>query len=193
MKASAWQNGGSMKNADNDMMHVVDSAKRRIVEPAVQKISKNERLQRQQKKRESLSDRQKRSNQKLNRQENRLKEKRQQTSEKRVKNPKHQKSFSKKFKDFAKTVGKFINNVYEKEVKKFFACIAFPIIIILLVFVFIVMIFSSILSGGGFTLGTYAAQDYDLSEAAKITTTKHRLGLKRKKLSDVAVTIGKRL
>ena len=32
------------------------------------------------------------------------------------------------------------------------------------------MIFSSILSGGGFTLGTYAAQDYDLSEAEKYYT-----------------------
>lgn len=117
------------EDADNDMMHVVDSAKRRIVEPAVQKISKNERLQRQQKKRESLSDRQKRSNQKLNRQENRLKEKSSKPPKKRKK-PKHQKSFSKKFKDFAKTVGKFIKNVYEKEVKKFFACIAVPIIII---------------------------------------------------------------
>lgn len=30
---------------------------------------------------------------------------------------------------------------------------------------FIIMIFSSITSGGGFTLGTYAAQDYDLSQA----------------------------
>lgn len=128
MKASAWQKAVN-EDADNDMMHVVDSAKRRIVEPAVQKISKNERLQRQQKKRESLSDRQKRSNQKLNRQENRLKEKSSKPPKKRKK-PKHQKSFSKKFKDFAKTVGKFIKNVYEKEVKKFFACIAVPIIII---------------------------------------------------------------
>ena len=32
------------------------------------------------------------------------------------------------------------------------------------------MIFSSIVSGGGFTLGTYAAQDYDLSEAEKYYT-----------------------
>lgn len=45
-----------------------------------------------------------------------------------------------------------------------------PVIIILLVFAFVIMIFSSILSGGGFTLGTYAAQDYDLSEAEKYYT-----------------------
>ena len=32
------------------------------------------------------------------------------------------------------------------------------------------MIFTSVISGGGFTLGTYAAQDYDLSEAEKYYT-----------------------
>jgi len=63
-----------------------------------------------------------------------------------------------------------VKNVYEKEVKKFFAAIAVPILIIFLVFAFIIMIFSSIVSGGGFTLGTYAAQDYDLSEAEKYYT-----------------------
>lgn len=63
-----------------------------------------------------------------------------------------------------------MKNVYEKEVKKFFAAIAVPILIIFLVFAFIIMIFSSIVSGGGFTLGTYAAQDYDLSEAEKYYT-----------------------
>ena len=69
-----------------------------------------------------------------------------------------------------KSAFKFVKNVYEKEVKKFFAAIAVPILIIFLVFAFIIMIFSSIVSGGGFTLGTYAAQDYDLSEAEKYYT-----------------------
>ncbi len=42
--------------------------------------------------------------------------------------------------------------------------------LLLLVFAFILMIFSSISSGGGFVLGTYNAQDYDLSEAEKYYT-----------------------
>ncbi|WP_124098114.1 hypothetical protein [Ruminococcus sp. Marseille-P6503] len=74
MKASAWQKAVN-EDSDNDFMHVTDSVKRRIIEPTARKVSKLQRLQRQQKKRESLSERQKRSDQKLNRQENRLKEK----------------------------------------------------------------------------------------------------------------------
>lgn len=166
MKASAWQKAVN-EDSDNDMVHVMDSAKRRIIEPAVQKVSKPQRLQRERKKRESNADKEKKSNKKLNRQENRLKEKHSKSPKKRKK-PKQ--SFSEKFKNIAKTLKNFIKNVYEKEVKKFFACIAVSIIIILLVFAFIIMIFSSILSGGGFTLGTYAAQDYDLSQAEEYYT-----------------------
>lgn len=168
MKASAWQKAVN-EDSDNDMMHVVDSVKRRIVEPAVQKVSKPERLQRNQKKRESLSDKRKKSNKKLKRQENRLKEKHSKPVKQRKK-PKGKKSFSDKFKDLGKLLKQFIKNIYEKEVKKFFAAISVKIIIILLVFAFILMIFSSIMSGSGFILGTYTAQDYDLSEAEKYYT-----------------------
>ena len=45
--------------------------------------------------------------------------------------------------------------------------LAVPVLVFFLIFAFLVMIFSSIVSGGGFTLGTYAAQDYDLSQAEK--------------------------
>ena len=79
-------------------------------------------------------------------------------------------SLSERFKDVFKGVGKFIKNVYEKEVKKFFGAILFPILIIALILAFIIMIFTSIFSGSGFVLGTYAAQDYDLSEAEKYYT-----------------------
>ena len=47
------------------------------------------------------------------------------------------------------------------------------------------MIFSSAVSGGGFTLGTYAAQDYDLSEAEKYyTELAYNLNQKILKVSD---------
>ena len=103
MKASAWQKAVN-EDSNNYFIHVTDSVKRRIIEPTVRKVNKPQRLQRQQKKRESLSDRQKRSDQKLNRQENRLNEKSSKPQKKR-KTPKSQKSYSEKFKDCAKAVG----------------------------------------------------------------------------------------
>ena len=63
-----------------------------------------------------------------------------------------------------------MKNVFEKETKSFFVSAVVPIILIFLVFAFIIMIFSSVISGGGFTLGTYASQDYDLSEVEKYYT-----------------------
>lgn len=167
MKASAWQKAVK-EDQDNDALHAIDSAKRRIAEPVAQKVSKPERLQRQQKKRDRLSDDNAKSNKRLNRQENRLNKRHDNFKKKNKRKPK---SKSKKsFADGFKNIFKFIKNVYEKEVKKFFASIAVPVIIILLVFAFIIMLFSSTSSGGTFTLGTYAAQDYDLSEAERYYT-----------------------
>ena len=168
MKASAWQKAVN-EDTDNDMLHAVDSAKRRIAEPVIQKTSKQQRLQRQQKKRDKIYEKEKSNNKRLNKEENRLKDKEKNITKKKKK-PKPKKSFSDKLKDFGSGIFKFIKNVYEKEVKKFFGAIAVIIIILLLVFAFIVMIFSSISGGGGFTLGTYTAQDYDLSEAEKYYT-----------------------
>ena len=183
MKASAWQKAVN-EYQDNDFVHAIDSAKRRIVEPAVQTVSKPQRLQTQEKKRDSLNDKRTKSENKLKREDSRLKEKHD-SYKKRKKKPKPKKQTKKSFADIFKSAWKFVKNVYEKEVKKFFAAAAVPIIIILLVFAFIVMIFSSAVSGGGFTLGTYAAQDYDLSEAEKYyTELAYNLNQKILKVSD---------
>lgn len=170
MKASAWQKKVN-EDQDNDFLHAVDSVKRRIAEPVAQKISKPQRLQRQEKKRDSLSDKKLRSEKKLNKQENRLKSKHD-SYKKRKKKPrsKNSKKAKNSLANAVKKAIKFVKNVCEKEVIKFFATIAIPILIILLVFAFIIMIFSSSSSGGTFLLGTYAAQDYDLSEAEKYYT-----------------------
>ena len=168
MKASAWQKAVN-EDQDNDFLHAIDSAKRRVAEPVAQKVSKSQRLQKQEKKRDSLSEKKCKSDKKLNQQENRLKEKHNKYKQKKKKH-KPKKPAKKSISETFKSTFKFVKNVYEKEVKKFFGAIAVPIIIILLVFAFIIMIFSSITSGGGFTLGTYAAQDYDLSEAEKYYT-----------------------
>jgi hypothetical protein len=168
MKASAWQKAVN-EDTDNDLMHAIDSTKRRVVEPIKDKFSKPEVLQRQQNKRDKLADKESKSKNRLKKQEDRLQNKKQKPKKKK-KTQKNQKSFAERFRNALKKSAQFVKNVYEKEVKSFFACIAVPILILLLVFAFIVMIFSSILSGGGFTLGTYAAQDYDLSEAEKYYT-----------------------
>ena len=169
MRASAWQKAVN-EDQDNDVLHAIDSAKRRIAEPAIEKVKKPQRLQREQKKRDRLKDSESKSKNRLNRQENRLNDKHDKYKQKKKKRRPKNKQTKKSVSDAIRTAFKFVKNVYEKEVKKFFATLAVPVIIILLVFAFIIMIFSSIASSSGFTLGTYAAQDYDLSEAEKYYT-----------------------
>ena len=170
MKTSAWQKAVN-EDQNNDMLHAVDSAKRRVSEPIKDKVSKPQRLHRQEKKRDGLSDKKLRSEKKLNKQENRLKYKHDSYKKcKKKPKPKSGKKVKNSLANAVKKAIKFVKNVCEKEVIKFFATIAIPILIILLVFAFITMIFSSTSSGGSFLLGTYAAQDYDLSEAEKYYT-----------------------
>lgn len=169
MKASAWQKAVN-EDQDNDFVHVIDSAKRRIIEPAVQKISQPERLQREQKKRDSVHDKKLKSDERLKKQDNKLKDKHDSYKQRKRKPKQQNKQAKKTVKETISQAFKYVKNIYEQEVKKFFGTIAVPILIILLVFAFIIMIFTSVISGGSFTLGTYAAQDYDLSEAEKYYT-----------------------
>ena len=185
MRASAWQKAVN-EDQDNDVLHAIDSAKRRIAEPIKDKVSKPQRLQREEKKRDRLSDEKSKSNKKLNGQENKLNEKHDKYKQRKKRKPQNKKT-KKTVAERFKSAFKFVKNVYEKEVKKFFAAIAVPILIIFLVFAFIIMIFSSIVSGGGFTLGTYASQDYDLSEAEKYyTELVYNLNQKILKVSDAS-------
>ena len=127
-------------------------------------------MQKKEKQRDRLSDKKSKSDKKLNRQESKLKEKHD-SYKKRKKKPKPKKKGVKDTISAAlKAAWKFVKNVYEAEVKKFFLTMAIPVIVILLVFGIITMIFSATSSHSGFTLGTYAAQDYDLSEAEKYYT-----------------------
>ena len=162
MTASAWQKALN-EDSDNDFMRAADSAKRRIIEPTVQKVSRPERLQRSQKSRDKTADKKLKTQQKLHHQENKLK-----SHHNDFKHKKHKRKSS--FSAELQKTFRYVKNVYAVETKRFFGTIALPILIIFLVFAFILMTFSSILSGGGFTLGTYASQDYDLSEAEKYYT-----------------------
>lgn len=186
MWASAWQKAVN-EDQDNDFVHAIDSAKRRIAKPIAQKVSKPQRLQKKEKQRDRLSDKKSKSDKKLNRQESKLKEKHD-SYKKRKKKPKP-KPKKKGVKDTIsaalKAAWKFVKNVYEAEVKKFFLSLAIPVIVILLVFGIITMIFSATSSHSGFTLGTYAAQDYDLSEAEKYyTELAYNLNQKIRKVGD---------
>ena len=171
MKASAWQKAVN-EDQDNDVLHAIDSTKRRIVAPAVQKVSKPQRLQNQQKKRDKISDKDSKSKEKLRKKDNRLKEKHDKPKKKKkAQNKKrHKSSFGERFKDGLKAFLRFVKNVYTAEVKKFFLILIAVILLILLLVALVVMMFSGVSSSSGFILGTYAAQDYDLSEAEKYYT-----------------------
>ena len=184
MKASAWQKAIN-EDQDNDFLHAADSAKRRIIEPAKDKASKPQRLQREEKKHDILHDRKLKSEEKLKKQDSRLKDKHDSYKNHKRKKPKSKQK--KSFSDLVKNAFRFVKNVYEQEVKKFFAVIVFPVLIIFLVFAFILMVFTSIFSQGGFTLGTYASQDYDLSEAEKYyTKLAYDMNEKIRKVSDTS-------
>ena len=141
-----------------------------MVEPAAQKVSKPQRLQKKEKQRDRLNDKKSKSNNRLSRQESRLKEKHDSYKKRKKPKPKKKKGAKDTISAALKAAWKFVKNVYESEVKKFFLCLAIPVIVILLVFAIFTMIFSATSSHSGFTLGTYAAQDYDLSEAEKYYT-----------------------
>lgn len=184
MKASAWQKAVN-EDQDNDFLHAIDSAKRRVVEPAAQKVSKPQRLQKKEKQRDRLNDKKSKSNNRLNRQESKLKDKHDSYKKRKKPKPKKKKGAKDMISAALKAAWKFVKNVYESEVKKFFLCLAIPVIVILLVFAIFTMIFSATSSHSGFTLGTYAAQDYDLSEAEKYyTELAYNLNQKIRKVGD---------
>lgn len=190
MKASAWQKAVN-EDQDNDVLHAIDSAKRRIAEPVKDKISKPQRLQREEKKRDRLSDEKSKSNKKLNRQENKLNEnhdKYKQRKKRKPKNKKTKKTVAERF----KSAFKFVKNVYEKEVKKFFAAIAVPILIIFLVFAFIIMIFSSIVSGGGLLSALMRRRTMTFPKLKSITRSLFITSI-RKYLKSAILLIGKKV
>lgn len=166
LKASAWQKAIN-EDSDNDMLHAIDSAKRRIADPTIQQFSAPKRLQHEQKKRDSLNDKQSKTKNRLTVQEQKLKEKGQNYRHHKKKRPQPKKSGLDKFKEGVREIFKFIKNVYVKEAGKIFAILAVIILLILLIVMLITALFGGTSSGGSFTLGTYAAQDYDLSEAEK--------------------------
>ena len=165
MTASAWQKAVN-EDSDNDFMRAADEIKNRVVSPIAQNFTPQARLQREQKKRDKISDKKDKTHTRLIQQEQRLKERNQPRLQRRNRN-RPRKSAADKIRENVREIFHFVKNVYVKEVGAFFGVLAVPVLVFFLIFAFLMMIFSSIVSGGGFTLGTYAAQDYDLSQAEK--------------------------
>ena len=108
MKSSSWQKAVYEDN-DNDMLRAADEVKRHVIDPAANKVSRQSRLQQQEKKRDKLKSKEGKSNTRLHRQEEKLKKK-------RNNKPKHRRrrpvgapppSLSERFKDVFKGVGTF--------------------------------------------------------------------------------------
>ena len=119
MKASAWQKAVN-EDQDNDFVHAIDSAKRRIVEPAVQKVSKPESLQREQKQRDIQHDKKLKSDKRLKKQDSRLKDRHDSYKQRKHKPKQQNKQAKKTVKETISQAYKYIKNIYEQEVKKFF-------------------------------------------------------------------------
>ena len=166
LAASGWQKA-VWADENNDFLSAVEAIKRHGVEKAVEKIQPHHLKERNQKKKEKLKKKQSDNRQRLQKREDKLKSKGEQV--KRRKKPKKQtkNSFGDRLKNALRQAFQFIKNIYNKEARAVLLACLVPILIIALVLAFILMIFSGILSGSGFVLGTYAAQDYDLSEAEK--------------------------
>ena len=169
LAASGWQKAVHA-DENNDFLSAVEAIKRHGVEKAVEKKQPHHLKERNQKKKEKLKKKQSDNRQRLQKREDKLKSKGEQV--KRRKKPKKQtkNSFVDRLKNALRQAFHFIKNIYNKEARAVLLACLVPILIIALVLAFILMIFSGILSGSGFVLGTYAAQDYDLSEAEKYYT-----------------------
>ena len=169
LAASGWQKA-VRADENNDFLSAVEAVKRHGVDKALEKMQPYRLKERNQKKKEKLEKKRSDTRQRLQKREDKLKNKSEQL--KRRKKPKKltKDSFGDRLKNALRQAFQFIKNIYNKEARAVLLACLVPILIIALVLAFILMIFSGILSGSGFVLGTYAAQDYDLSEAEKYYT-----------------------
>ena len=169
LAASGWQKA-VRADENNDFLSAVEAVKRHGVDKALEKMQPYRLKERNQKKKEKLEKKRSDTRQRLQKREDKLKNKSEQL--KRRKKPKKltRDSFGDRLKNALRQAFQFIKNIYNKEARAVLLACLVPILIIALVLAFILMIFSGILSGSGFVLGTYSAQDYDLSEAEKYYT-----------------------
>ena len=171
MKSSAWQKAVHA-DENNDFLELADKAKNHIYDPVKRHYSKQNKLQRKQKKRSSLQKKEQKQNHKLHKQEDKLQRKSNNAkNRKRRRNlKKSEKTFMERLKDSFKSAGKFVKNVFEKEAMAFLKAILVPFLLILLLLVFLMTMLTSCFSSGTFVLATYSARDDALSNAEEYYT-----------------------
>lgn len=162
MAASKWQKA-VYEDESNDFMKVTDEIKRHGVDKAVQKMSYHNLKEKNHKKKQKLDASNKKKKHKLKKQEYKLKDK-----QSDLHNYKKRRNNQKP--NMLMNFLKHLKNMAQDDAKKFLLCMLVPVIILLLVIEFITIIFSGIANSSGFILGTYTAQDYDLSKAEKYYT-----------------------
>lgn len=161
LAASAWQKA---VNADNSNDFMIAANKIKQISSTVRR-TKAQRLQKQRKKHRKLQKNQAKKNQKLQKNESKLKAK-----AKKAKIHKKPASTKARFSDAIKKFFGSSKNVYVKEAKRLIVAFLVPVAASLLIFVMTLEIISGIFSNGTFVLGTYNAQDYDLTQAVEMYT-----------------------
>lgn len=166
LRSTAWQKA-MQADENNDFMQAADTAKTQVYDRIKEHNSKQNKQQRDQKKRDEQHQKENKQNQKLQKQEYKLKEKK---SDEKAKKISKSKNKSKSKSEKAKEAFKFVKNALYKIGTVFLGAMLVPFLIILVILMLIMSVFSSCMSGSGYILGTYTAQDYDLSRAEEYYT-----------------------
>lgn len=156
---------------DNDMLKAAYEVKKHVTDRIADNHSKHRKLKKAEKKHERLVDKFRMQKQKSKLQNGNQNKNQNKHSRKRKNSGNTaSKSVLEKLNNSVLQLFKGMNGHATKEVTATIISTLVPVFFILIIFYFIIMIFMTILSGSGFVLGTYNAQDYALSEAEKYYT-----------------------
>lgn len=103
---------------------------------------------------------------KLNKRRNKLQQKQNKLNQTRMRKRSHKPKPKSTAKDKVKQLSKGMVNI----IAKLFGALAFPLLIIILVFGLVVMMFDSCTANSSFLLGTYYCSDYDMAQAIETYT-----------------------
>lgn len=150
----------------NDFMKAVDAVKRQGLDRMKRQLSPSKLLDKNQIKKSKLQKKQGKQKAKLVKREGKLKSKIELKKTPAAKKTKPKLTAGK----LKNAVNNFVKNVYEKEVKWFFMHLFIPVLLILLLFIMLFSCTSATITQSGFILGTFVAQDIDLSQAEEYYT-----------------------
>lgn len=184
IKQSAWQKA-AYEDDTNDALRAADTVKRHGTDRAVRNLNHSSKLHRQNRKRSRLEAKESRSGNRLQKQDNRLSNRKTKNKNKyKTRSRNRQMSAGQKVQaEFKKLLNTSVTAA--KSDAAFLMKFLPVVLLILLIFMLIVSVFNSILTGSGFTLATYCAQDYALSESEEYyTSLAWEMNRKIRKISD---------